>query len=289
MSTRRLTVLIESLVCSVDRTRWPVIAARTPISAVSGSRISPTMITSGSWRSAERSTRANVSSMRGLTCTWLMRGMRYSTGSSTVMILCSGTLTVFSAAYSVVVLPLPVGPVTRIMPLGRCTRRSMRTRASGGMPSWSRFRMLLDWSSRRMTIDSPWATGMVDRRMSMRAFLTLIWKRPSCGRRFSEMSRPDISFRRVTSAEAMRVSSMICSCRKPSMRWRTRSRFSSGSMWMSDACTCVASSNMDCSSRTTGASSAVTVASVSAAMSYWPCAISSPSSSASVTISSVRR
>ena len=39
-----------SLVCSVENTRWPVSAARMAMSAVSRSRISPTMMTSGSWR-----------------------------------------------------------------------------------------------------------------------------------------------------------------------------------------------------------------------------------------------
>ena len=39
-----------SLVCSVENTRWPVSAAWMAISAVSWSRISPTMITSGSCR-----------------------------------------------------------------------------------------------------------------------------------------------------------------------------------------------------------------------------------------------
>ena len=44
-------------------------------------------MTSGSWRSAERSTRAKLSSIFSWTCTWLTPGSRYSTGSSTVMIL----------------------------------------------------------------------------------------------------------------------------------------------------------------------------------------------------------
>ena len=38
------------LVCNVLKTRWPVNAARIAISAVSRSRISPTMMTLGSWR-----------------------------------------------------------------------------------------------------------------------------------------------------------------------------------------------------------------------------------------------
>ena len=48
-----------------------------------------------------------------------MPGKLYSTGSSAVMIFWSGRFSSLSAAYSVVVLPEPVGPVTRKMPLGR--------------------------------------------------------------------------------------------------------------------------------------------------------------------------
>ena len=69
----------------------------TAISAVSRSRISPTMMTSGSWRTIERSALANVRSICGLTWIWLMPGIWYSTGSSTVMIFTSGLLSVSSA------------------------------------------------------------------------------------------------------------------------------------------------------------------------------------------------
>jgi hypothetical protein len=48
---------MASLVCRVDSTRWPVRAACTAISAVWRSRISPTMMMSGSWRSTWRSMR----------------------------------------------------------------------------------------------------------------------------------------------------------------------------------------------------------------------------------------
>jgi hypothetical protein len=49
----------------------------------------------------------------------LIPGKLYSTGSSAVMIFLSGRFSSLSAPYSVVVLPLPVGPVTRKMPFGR--------------------------------------------------------------------------------------------------------------------------------------------------------------------------
>jgi hypothetical protein len=71
---------------------------------------------SGSDRRIERSAAAKFRPALLLTWTWLMPGSRYSTGSSTVMMLTSGLFTTLSVAYSVVDLPDPVGPVTRIMP-----------------------------------------------------------------------------------------------------------------------------------------------------------------------------
>ena len=88
------------------------------ICAVSWSRISPMRTMSGSDRRIERSAEAKVRPAFGLTCTWFTPGRRYSTGSSTVMMLTSGRLTTLRVAYSVVDLPEPVGPVTRIMPYG---------------------------------------------------------------------------------------------------------------------------------------------------------------------------
>ncbi len=56
--------------------------------------------------------------------------MPYSTGSSVVMILSSILFNSLSAAYSVVVFPEPVGPVTSTMPLGRLmTLRNIGKRA----------------------------------------------------------------------------------------------------------------------------------------------------------------
>ena len=48
----RSIVCGASCVCSVAKTRWPVSAAVSAVPIVSMSRISPTRITSGSWRSA---------------------------------------------------------------------------------------------------------------------------------------------------------------------------------------------------------------------------------------------
>ena len=81
---------------------------------------------------------------------------------------------------------------------------------------------------------------------------------------------------------------MTCSCNTPSTRCRIRNTLSSGSMCISDARTCTASSNMDCSSLTTGASLSST-SRLNASKSNWPSVNSSSSSSAKLAISSVRR
>jgi len=47
VNTLRASVDGMSVVCSVDSTRWPVSPAASAILIVSGSRISPTTITSG--------------------------------------------------------------------------------------------------------------------------------------------------------------------------------------------------------------------------------------------------
>src|SRR2546427_286601 len=85
MSTRRVAALGASLVWRVDRTRWPVSEAWIAISAVSLSRISPTMMMSGSCRKKDRRPLANVRPALGLIWTWFTRGSWYSTGSSTVL------------------------------------------------------------------------------------------------------------------------------------------------------------------------------------------------------------
>ena len=68
------------------------------ISAVSRSRISPTMMTSGSWRTMWRSPEAKESPIFGRTGIWLTPLSWYSTGSSMVMILRSAPLILSSAA-----------------------------------------------------------------------------------------------------------------------------------------------------------------------------------------------
>ena len=98
MSISRAAASGASFVCSVVRTRWPVSAASMASPAVSASRTSPTMITSGSARTSERRPVAKVSPLFACTWTCLTPSSSYSTGSSTVISVLSGELTSFIAA-----------------------------------------------------------------------------------------------------------------------------------------------------------------------------------------------
>ena len=92
----------------------------TAMRAVSTSRISPTRITSGSWRRIDLSPVANVSPACSLVWIWLTWGKRTRLGPRSLT-LRVGLLTSLSVAYSVVVFPLPVGPAQSIMPKGART------------------------------------------------------------------------------------------------------------------------------------------------------------------------
>ena len=138
------------------------------MTAVSRSRISPTSTMSGSARRIDRSAAANVRPAFGWICTWLMPGSRYSTGSSTVMMLRSGLLSMLSVAYSVVDLPEPVGPVTRIVPYGLRYDASNRACGLGQEARAPRARRTAWLLSRmRMTTFSPYTVGRVATRRSM--------------------------------------------------------------------------------------------------------------------------
>ena len=125
-STMRSMVLAADEVCSVPNTRWPVSAAVSARRIVSRSRISPTRITSGSSRSAERSASLKPRVSR-CTSRWLTRqrldSCTNSIGSSMVMIW-SGRLSLqwLTMPASVVDLPEPVGPVTSTRPRGSMHR-----------------------------------------------------------------------------------------------------------------------------------------------------------------------
>src|SRR5882724_4786764 len=109
MWVNRLTTSNTLFACTVVNTKCPVSADWMAICAVSESRISPTMILSGSWRRMDLKPRAKVRPFFSLTgicstpCNW------YSTGSSIVTILSDPVCVSEIAAYKVVVLPLQLG------------------------------------------------------------------------------------------------------------------------------------------------------------------------------------
>ena len=117
----RSMVFAAELVCSVPNTRWPVSAAVRASRIVSRSRISPTRITSGSSRSAERSASPKPRVCRW-TSRWLTRHLlalvdeldRVLDGKD--VSTCSDSFLWSIIAASVVDLPEPVGPVTRTTP-----------------------------------------------------------------------------------------------------------------------------------------------------------------------------
>ena len=142
----------------------------------------------------------------------------YSTGSSTVMIFLSGVLIWPRQAYSVVVLPEPVGPVTSTTPSERWMRRSNLFWSSERKPSCGRPSARFDLSRIRMTIDSPWFVGTVETRRSRSRPPTLIWMRPSCGMRFSEILIFDMILKREIIAPCRRFGGESILRSAPSMR-----------------------------------------------------------------------
>ncbi len=287
MSSSRIGVEAASLVCKVDSTMCPVMAARRPVSTVSLSRISPTSTMSGSCRSVERSTVENPRPIFSLTWTWVIPGSRYSIGSSTVTILASGEFIRASAPYSVVVLPEPVGPVTSSMPCANEMNSHTLARIAAGMPRRSSSSSPPSWGSSRKTADSPYCVGIVDIRRSSVWPRTRTTKRPSWGSRRSAMSSPADSFSRCTTAGAIRLSASVWTTSVPSIRNRICNLRSCGSTWISDARDRTASSNSDCNSLATGASSSAAPVAASSASAVSIC-ISCSSSRARPEISSLR-
>ena len=150
-SMMRLIVSEASTVWSVESTRWPVSAALSAVWTVSSSRISPTRITSGSWRRTRRSARLK-DAVSWPTSRWLMIELRSrcrnSIGSSIVTMCLDIVRFMWSIiAASVVDLPEPVVPVSRMMP--RSCSASWVT--DSGRPSSSTALMITGMA--RMTIE----------------------------------------------------------------------------------------------------------------------------------------
>ncbi len=133
-----------------------------------------------------------------------------------------------------------------------------------------------------MTIPSPSTEGMVTMRMSTALPSTVSETRPSCGSRFSAMSRSPMIFTRETVPGTMRRGIVVRSWSTPSTRKRTRISRPWDSKWTSEAPSWIAWAMIELTSFTTGASSAVSRMSVTSARS------SCSSSTASETASSRR-
>ncbi len=84
-SSSRNRAVTASLEWTVEKTMCPVLAAWHAIEAVSWSRISPIMMTSGSCRKIDRRAAEKVCPDLVLTSIWVMLSRWYSIGSSTVM------------------------------------------------------------------------------------------------------------------------------------------------------------------------------------------------------------
>ena len=80
MSMRRTRLPMESSVWNVANTLWPVSAASMAIDAVSRSRISPTTMTSGSWRTTSRSVVGKSRPAAASIEHWMTPSTTYSTG-----------------------------------------------------------------------------------------------------------------------------------------------------------------------------------------------------------------
>ena len=128
MFSKRVSVVGASLVCRVDITRWPVCAALIAMSAVSRSRISPTMITSGSWRRNDFNAAAERQACLVVDIDLIDAGQvdfsRILDGRDVDARLIQN---VQAGVQRHGLAAEPVGPVTRIIPYGRwmaCIKRS---------------------------------------------------------------------------------------------------------------------------------------------------------------------
>ena len=96
--------------------------------------------------------------------------------------------------------------------------RLKTARASGSKPSLESCTLRPAVSAMRMTIFSPGAQGRTETRMSISLSPMRTLRRPSWGRRRSEMSRLDMILRRAQMAAWNFLGGEGCSCRTPSMR-----------------------------------------------------------------------
>ena len=218
ISSRRGKHVAALFVCRVENTKCPVSAAWTPRFAVSPSRISPTIMIFGSWRSSALSPEAKVIPALALVWVWLTPGILYSTGSSIVEILTSGVLSSDRTLNKLVDFPDPVGPVTRIIPFGWAIASFTVASDRPQYPSWSSLTAWFDSSKIRMTTFSPSAIGNVETRSAYCFPETFILNRPSCGTRRSSIFRLERILMRLTKAPWTFRGNLLTSFKTPSIR-----------------------------------------------------------------------
>ena len=151
-----------------------------------------------------------------------MPGVWYSTGSSTVMILRSSPISSLRNAYKDVVFPLPVGPVTIMMPLLDFSNCCVVSRWSPNISNSDKLDTPSTESSSLSTRLSPATPGVVATLISRSLPETLVLIRPSWGNRFSEISRLAINFNLETIAACIPIPGRSISFITPSTRMRTR-------------------------------------------------------------------
>ncbi len=136
----------------------------------------------------------------------------------------------------------------------------MVSRSSWYSPSDSSESTVARWLSTRITTFSPYVAGSVETRRSTGLPFTATRARPSCGRRRSAMSSPDmILMREMSGTPAER--GIFITCRStPSMRYRTTTPPSTGSMCTSLARLAMPSASIMSTSRTIGAVAASSAA-----------------------------
>ena len=137
------------------------------ISKVSLSRISHTMIISGSCLNADLSHERNVNQISDLTCAWFSQSILFSTGSSNVVIFTSTLLISERHEYNVVVFHDPVGHVFRIIPLGYAKFLAIICQFDPSSQSEDRGGISFDLSTIRITNFSHQTVGNVLARRSI--------------------------------------------------------------------------------------------------------------------------
>ena len=171
---------------------------------------------------------ANVSPAFSFTFTWFIPFIVNSTGSSTVIIFNSFEFNSLSIEYKVVDLPLPVGPVTRIIPCGFEIILFTFFMFSSSIPRSSFLIIPLPLLRILITTFSPNTTGRTDILRSTSLSSTFIIIFPSCGILFSAILSPAIIL--VTKGARLSMPNLLIVLSFPSILYRILISFSNGSI-----------------------------------------------------------